>query len=194
MDYFKNLIKKINNNKNIISVTNLDIKTCENNYSFELFGKTISDEVKTIYNTYITFKLSWECKINKQRGFVDFIPYKKIILEHENLCAGIEDFESELIDEQDKVIGDIKHWYPVFTFPNGDKFCYDDRTGNILFYEHDVFDVGINLHGLVIADSIDSLFKNWSNVLFVDIYDWSEGVSENGIDISKEIFEFVSQL
>ncbi len=192
MDYFESVIKKINNKK-IISITKLDVKTCENDYAFELFKPPVSDEVKKIYNTYTLFKLSWECNTNKQRGFVNFVPYQRIIPEHENLCAEIDDVEREQIDNQDKVICDIKHWYPVFTFPNGDKFCYDDRTGKIHFYEHDVFDIGINLHGLVIADSIDSLFKNWSNILFVDIYDWSEGVNEHGIDICKEIFGFVSQ-
>ncbi len=36
--------------------------------------------------------------------------------------------------------------------------------------EHEVFDTGGDLHGLLIAESIDELLKNWSKVLFVDIY------------------------
>ena len=35
---------------------------------------------------------------------------------------------------------------------------------------HEVFDTGGDLHGLLIAESIDELLKNWSKVLFVDIY------------------------
>lgn len=31
--------------------------------------------------------------------------------------------------------------------------------------------------------------KNWSKVLFVDIYDWYDGVSEQGIDLHKPVFE-----
>ncbi len=55
--------------------------------------------------------------------------------------------------------------------------------------EHEVFDSGINLHGLVIADSIDSLLENWSKVLFIDIYDWHEGVNEHGIDLSRPVYK-----
>ena len=42
----------------------------------------------------------------------------------------------------------------------------------------DVFDIGTNLNGLVIAKSIDFLLENWSKVLFVDIYDWYQGCDE----------------
>ncbi len=52
----------------------------------------------------------------------------------------------------------------------------------------DVFDTGTNLNGLVIAKSIDFLLENWSKVLFVDIYDWYQGVNEEGIDINKPIY------
>lgn len=45
MDYFESVIKKINNKK-IISITKLDVKTCENDYAFELFKPPVSDEVK----------------------------------------------------------------------------------------------------------------------------------------------------
>lgn len=194
MDYFKYVMKILENNKDIVWVNKCEYKIENIKCQFELFGNNISENSKLIYSTYSQFKLNWQSKVNKDRGFIDFIPYSKLISEHEKLCTENEEIEDDVIEEQDKVIDDIQHWYPLFLFPNGDRFCYDNRTGQILFFEHDVFDSGINLHGLVIADSIDVLFANWSKILFIDIYDWYEGVNDNGIDISKKIFDFVRNL
>ncbi|MDT8719723.1 hypothetical protein IAI10_24120 [Clostridium sp. 19966] len=81
---------------------------------------------------------------------------------------------------------------PVFRFPNDDMFCIDKRNGKVVFFEHDVFDTGINLHGLVIAKSIEDLIIKWSKVLFIDIYDWYEGVNEvEGIDLSKDVYKTI---
>ena len=49
--------------------------------------------------------------------------------------------------------------------------------------------MGINLHGLIIANSLDFLLENWSKSLFVDIYDWAEGVNEQCIDLKKPVFK-----
>ena len=57
-----------------------------------------------------------------------------------------------------------------------------------------MFDTGINLHGLVIAESIDSLLENWSKVLFIDIYDWYKGVNEHGIDLSRPVYKEIIQI
>lgn len=194
MDYFKYVMEILEKNNDIVQVNKCEYKLEHNEYSYELFKNNISENSKFIYNTYSLFKLDWKSKVNKDRGFIDFIPYSKLIMEHEKLCSEIEDIENDIIEEQDKAIEDIRHWYPLFGFPNGDKFCFDDRTGKIVFFEHDVFDYGINLHGLVIADSIDLLLTDWSKILFIDIYDWFEGVNDKGLDISKKIFDFVRGL
>ncbi len=194
MDYFECALEKLDKWSEIISVNKCEFILENHDYSFELFENRISQDVKTIYNKYNLLELSWESKINNDKGFVDLIPYSKIITEHEKLLSEIENIDEDIIEKQDKVINDIQHWYPVFLFPNGDKFCFDNRTGQIVFFEHDVFDSGINLHGLVIADSIDLLLINWSKLLFIDIYDWFEGVDDNGLDVNKEIFDFVRSL
>jgi hypothetical protein len=194
MDYFKEVIYKINSKKQDIEILNCDIQIRENDYSFELFKFGISDKIKKIYNSYSKIILEWECQLHKIYGFVNLVSYEKILSEHTDLCEEVAGLENGLIEEQDKVLEDILHWYPVFIFPNGDKFCYDDRNGKIVFYEHEVFDCGINLHGLVIAESIDVLLENWSKVLFMDIYDWYEGVNEGGIDIKKEVYKPILQM
>lgn len=110
------------------------------------------------------------------------------------MCELAENMDDDLIENQDAVINDLKHWYPIFSFANGDAFCYDKRNGKVVFFEHEVFDTGVNLNGLVIADTIDSLLEKWSKILFVDIYDWYEGVNEHGIDLSKPIYEKIMQI
>lgn len=47
---------------------------------------------------------------------------------------------------------------------------------------------GINLHGLVIALSVNDLYEKWSKCLFVDIYDWYDGINDEGIDVSLDIY------
>ena len=125
---------------------------------------------------------------------MDFVPYDKILEENEFSCEIAKDMETALIEEQDVVINDITNWYPIFKFPNGDAFCYDKRNGKVVFYDHEVFDIGINLHGLIISETIDSLLEKWSKVLFVDIYDWYDGVNEEGIDLSKPVYKNILSL
>lgn len=189
MDYFNEVVKKLHIKKQDIEILECDIQLYSNNYNFELFKFGLSDNLKDIYNSYEKFYLKWENRSSNIRGFVRFIPFERIFLEHRELKELVNELDNDLIDEQDEVIEDISHWYPIFIFPNGDKFCYDDRDGKIVFFEHDVFDCGMNLHGLVIAETIDNLFLNWSKVLFVDIYDWYEGVNESGIDINKDVYK-----
>ncbi|MEH2959142.1 hypothetical protein [Candidatus Merdisoma sp. JLR.KK006] len=187
IDYFMEL-KKLSNKDNNIEIVKRNVIECKMNHTFEFFKFGISDETKHIYNTYKKFLIYWKNSMQKLQGFVNFVPYEDLLKEHEKICEIIDNIEDDLIEEQEKVINDIKNWYPIFKFLNGDAFCYDKRNGMIVFFEHDVFDIGINLNGLVIAKSIDFLLENWSKVLFVDIYDWYQGVNEEGIDINKPIY------
>ena len=194
IDYFKELCNKLKNEDSAIEIIRSDILECKMSYSFDLFEFGLSDEVKYIYNNYKRFLLCWEEKTQKLHALVDFIPYDEIREEHKLLCDLVEDMDKDIIENQDIVIDDLKNWYPIFRFSNGDAFCYDKRNGKIVFFEHEVFDTGVNLHGLIIAESIDSLLENWSKVLFIDIYDWYDGVNEHGIDLNKPIYEKVIQI
>lgn len=194
IDYFNEVYSKIKNKNSTIEILKNNMLECKTNNVFDLFKFGISDEVKYLYNNYKKFLLSWEEKTYKLCGYIDFISYDEISVEHELLCELANDLDEDLIENQDIVIDDLKNWYPIFKFPNGDEFCYDIRNGKIVFFEHEVFDTGINLHGLVIAESIDSLMENWSKVLFIDIYDWYDGVDENGIDLSKPIFKEIIKI
>ena len=192
-DFFKELEIKLSCKNDIKIIENSKIM-CKADYSFNLFRFGISDNIKYVYNNYREFKLCWEEKVLHLRGFVNFISYEKIFEEHKELCEISEMIRGNLTMDQIEALKDIYHWYPIFKFPNGDAFCYDNRNGKIVFFEHDLFDCGPNSHGMIIAKSIDCLFDAWSKVLFVDIYDWTEGVNEDGIDLSKEVFEQILKI
>lgn len=131
-DYFENLILELKEMSNVIIISN-NISKCEENYTFDLFEYYISDEIKYLYNHYKKFQVYWEEKTQKLRGFIDFIPYEKIIEEHKMMNEISGTIEEDFIENQDMVINDLKNWYPVFKFPNGDAFCYDRRNGKIAF-------------------------------------------------------------
>ena len=68
----------------------------------------------------------------------------------------------------------------------------DGRNGEIVFFDHEIYeyeDASESLHGLIIAESINDLFEKWSRCFFVDIYDWTVGVSEKGIDLSLPVYQ-----
>lgn len=71
---------------------------------------------------------------------------------------------------------------------NGDAFCIDKRNETIVFLEHDVVDGGPNVHGLLLAINFDDLIKKWSKVCFVEVFDWTDGINEDGIDVESIIF------
>ncbi len=194
IDYFKELKNKLNSKNSGITIIDSDIAACDKEHTFDIFAFGISEEVKYLYNHYKRFLINWEADTHSVNGYVDFVPYEQLRSEHELWCETAKDMEAGLIEEQDRVVEDFLHWYPVFRFANGDAFCYDDRNGRIVFLDHEVFDIGINLHGLTIAQSIDILLEKWSKVLFIDLYDWYEGVCEQGMDLSIPVYEAALRL
>lgn len=185
-DYFVELLERLDEKGYDIIWKKISINFQKRNNVF--LGYYLSDEVNYIYNNYDSFELNWEGKGHK--GFVQFIPYKCVDKEHMKLVEtmkGCYDIQQDCLEIKE----DIEHWYPLFKFPNGDSFCLDIRNGKVVFYEHEIYDSGLNLHGLVIALSINDLFEKWSKCLFVDIYDWYEGVNEEGIDVNLNIYSDV---
>lgn len=189
-DYFEEL--KINLQNKKMNISHENIKKHNKEYTNNLLGYNLSDKVVFIYNHYGLFELTWFAQDEKYRGFIQFIPYDDIEAEHQELIEMMKecyDIEEDYL----KIKEDIKNWYPLFKFPNGDMFCMDSRNGKIVFYEHEVYDTGINLHGLIIALSVNDLFEKWSKCYFADIYDWYEGTDDNGIDLQKEVFKDLLQ-
>jgi hypothetical protein len=123
---------------------------------------------------------------------------------HLSSFPDVQDMYKEMVDmaseaEQDEaelsineglraLIEDWRNWLPFVTFPNGDAFCIDMKSHAVVFLEHDVTDGGPAIHGLKIAKNIDELFLLWEQVAFVDIYDWSKGTRDNGLELRSPIF------
>lgn len=147
-----------------------------------------------IYSKYNKIKISWESKENS--GYIELLSKKEILSKQEELIELSKEFiDDDTIDDIDIIAEDLRNWLPIFRFPNDDMFCIDRRNNKIVFFEHDVFDTGINLHGLIIAKSIEDLILKWSRVLFIDLYDWYDGVDEEeGIDLTKSIYKAILNL
>lgn len=155
----------------------------------------LNSSLEKVYSKYKKLKISWECKYSNDNGYLELLNYKESFFKQEELLELTKNFiEDDSTVGIDIISEDIRNWLPIFRFPNDDMFCIDKRNEKVVFFEHDVFDTGMNLHGLVIAKSIEDLILKWSKVLFIDIYDWYEGVDEDGIDLKKQVYKSIISL
>lgn len=184
-----NVVKRLQNDKYNADIniqyndTTEDLLTTENNIDI-----TLPDELKMIHDKFSKVHISW--KRNDKRGYFVLLSLKEIYRVKEDFKTFVTDFclYSEL-DEKESIKQDLLSWIPVLYFPNGDYFCIDTRTGAIVLFDHEITEDYLNLHGIKIANNFNELIKKWSKVLFVDIYDWSLGVDENGLNLSEKIFD-----
>ncbi len=181
MDYFKNLEEYIRSKKWIY--------TKKEEYFQEkvesLKGIALNDEVKEVYEKYSTYIIAWKDASGKNIGYINFISSTRFEFEHKELVEMMEDIY-DFDEDEESIAEDIISWYPVVKFLNGDMFCLDERDGKIKFFEHDVVDSGVNLHGMTIADSINDLFYKWSIIHFADVYYWEKCCDDHGIDLTSE--------
>jgi hypothetical protein len=86
---------------------------------------------------------------------------------------------------------DWPFWIPVFRFRSGDCFCVDvrDPEMRVVFLEHDVMDAGPNLHGMQLARNLGELILRWSEVGFVELFDWTTACTETGLDPTARILD-----
>jgi hypothetical protein len=180
MDYFKELYEYVSNN---CEIQEHDQQLCDIKVP-DVVGFSINEETKYVYQHYSKFELGWY-KDNKYKGSVSFVPYSRLNGEHKDFVDLMEDVYDCNEDELG-ISEDIHNWYPVFNFPNGDAFCLDKRTGAIVLWAHDSLEGDLCMHGIKVANSIDDLFKKWSEIQFTDIYYWDEVVNEDGIDLESE--------
>lgn len=153
-----------------------------------ILGQDVNEDVRNVYENFEELEMAWFNSSGRLIGEIDFVAYKELTSANEELIEIMNesyDIETDEFDVKD----DIMNWYPVFRFANGDAFCVDIRNGHIVFYEHDVFDQGPNIHGLIIAKSLNDLFYKWSQIHFANVYYWEKGTNENGIDLSSEIVQ-----
>ncbi len=187
---------RINDITQGIPVSVIELEQIENS-----LGIVFPDLLRDLYlndSDGIVFSWSADNKVYGQGcniGVVNILSPKEILFMYNDMRSIVE--ESEANEEEmvgnpglQALVNDWRYWVPVVWFPNGDAFCIEkrDNANSIVFLEHDVMDGGPNLHGLKIASNFEELMVIWSRINFVDIYDWTLGVNEKGIDLSKEIF------
>lgn len=165
-----------------------------NNFQEELFnieldnilGFEVDEDIKNIYKHYKKFNITWFENAGKYIGEINFIPYHKLEIEHNNLIDIMDACYDVELDEFG-IVKDIIKWYPLFLFSNGDAFCLNIENGRVVFFEHEVFDTGKNLHGLIIALSINDLFEKWEKIHFADVYYWDELCNDGGINLESDL-------
>ena len=199
-------IKRILVDKQNVSVNRFEKKPVQNETSVLKMCEDIGISLpKTVSDIFCKetggFLFSWQAdkKVfgpDCQRGFFHFLSpleISEIYNDHLNLVK--ESLQNGLEEEEGykDLINDWPYWVPVFRFSNGDCFCLDLREPGqnppIAFLEHDVMDDGPDLHGLKIANDFNDLICTWSKLLFVDFYDWSQIVDEQGINLSSPVLQ-----
>jgi hypothetical protein len=118
------------------------------------------------------FPLGEECKY----GGINLISPFQIVELYIDMKEMVDDSRTRLHDGLDEA------WEAL------DAFCIDKRNETIVFLEHDVADGGPNVHGLLLAINFDDLIRKWSKVGFVEVFDWTDGINEDGIDVENIIF------
>lgn len=151
-----------------------------------LLNNVLDKYTKHIYEKYKKFEIVWYGAMCNYIGSIIFVSSDSLDKEHEELIKTMEACYDTELDELD-IVDDIYHWYPLFYFPNGDAFCLDVRTGEVVFFEHEVFEGSKDLYGLLIAKSINELYRKWNQIHFRDVYNWDEVVNNNGLDLSCEL-------
>lgn len=86
------------------------------------------------------------------------------------------------------LVNDWPNWIPIIRFMNGDAFCINKNLLSVVFLEHDVMDGGPYIHGVELDASVDGLLLKWSQIGFVEVYDWSHYIGENGIEVENSVF------
>lgn len=206
-----NLLPRINEIKEKLLITNkakintfqlkppiseIKIKQLSEKIEIELPSNLIS--ILSQESNGINF--SWEAESDVfgkscSKGLFELLSLEEIISNVQDLRLQVAEAKSENPDTNegyDALIRDYPYWIPIFRFFNGDFFCFDTRFNKnqfqIVFLEHDVMDGGPNLHGLKIAPTFEELILRWSKIAFVDLFDWSKGTDEYGINSQLPIF------
>lgn len=181
VEYFKELKEYLSKK---YTINNYSEKICVNSID-NILGFSINEDVKNIYNRYERFNISWFDN-EKYMGEIFFVPFENIQQEHDELVEIMEECYDVECDEYG-IVQDINNWYPLFQFRNGDAFCLDKRNGSVVLYQHEVYEMGIELHGLLISKSVDELFYKWSCLHFANVYYWDEICDDDGINLESKL-------
>lgn len=156
------------------------------------------DQVKEIYYNYLSIDLQWFANVNlkKYYGAFTMITLDQSLKYHNDLINLYYDSVDYADDypNPERVLDEIVNFYPIFIFNDGNAFCLDKRTSNIVFFDHSVFEFyDENFNGKLIANSYSELIERWSMILFLEQFWWSkDSLNNDGINLtSHSIAEFI---
>lgn len=165
----------------------------------EVVGVDIPPALRQIYSEEAgAMEFSWVAEEDVFGG--DFMRGNLSLLAPERAAQLLAEQRRQVLDIRAKgvngipegyaaMVADWPHWLPIFRFPSGDCLCLElrdrDAEPSVVFLEHDVMDAGPNLHGLRIGRGLKELVARWGRVCFVEPFDWSQVVNEEGIDLNN---------
>jgi SMI1 / KNR4 family (SUKH-1) len=164
-------------------------------------GFTFPDNLRELY-LYGSQSLSfnWTAAIETfgeecQMGGISILSPQMILNNYLEMIQMVEEakLNSDELEENPglkAMVNDWPNWIPVISFMNGDAFCINkkDNLSSVVFLEHDVMDGGPYIHGLEAASDIYDFLVRWSQIGFVDVYDWSKYIRNNRLDVGNSVF------
>lgn len=156
------------------------------------------DQVKEIYSKYLSMDLQWFANINQKNyyGAFTMITLDQSLKYHNDLINLYYDSVDYADDypNPEHVLDEIVNYYPIFIFKDGNAFCLDKRTSNVVLFDHSVFEFyDGNFNGKLIANSYSELIERWSMILFLEQFWWSkDSLNYDGINLtSHSMAEFI---
>lgn len=169
---------------------------------FETESQIILEQaVRDLYSEYLSIDFQWSVIANQKRfyGAFTMIPLEQSLQYHDELITNYYESVEYAYDypNPEQVLEEIKNFYPIFIFQDGNAFCLDKRNSNIVFYDHSVFEFyDGNFNGILIAKDYCDLIEKWSKILFLEQFWWSkDSLNNDGIDLASEsIASFINSV
>lgn len=160
-------------------------------------GLIFSDDIQNMYREISRTKITWSLEKSRENlyGGFEMIPIEDIVPMHDNMVEMLESVYDYASGDKEiecaKKLKVIENMYPIFDFCSGEAFCVHNKTGQILLFDHDAFElIDGNVNGLIIAENYSDLIEKWSNILFLEQFwyfeEYKRCVDEHGIDLGNE--------
>lgn len=201
MNYISQIlnVKEIVENNNF-EISKMDFNKIESKIGFNIINNfetesriELGQNAKEMYSNYYEIDFQWSVRSNRNYyGAFTMLPLKQSLEYHDDLIRNYYDAVDYSVDYENPitVLEEIKNYYPIFSFCDGNAFCLDKRNSHIVFYDHSVFEFyDGHFNGKLIAENYDDLIERWSKVLFMEQF-WGieDNFNNDGINVSSAFF------
>lgn len=193
--------------KNNFELSKMDFDKINTNIGFKIINKfetesqiELEEDAKEMYSNYLTIDFQWSVRLNRTYyGAFTMLSLKQSLEYHDDIIRNYYDAVeySDNYENPITVLEEVKNYYPIFSFCDGNAFCLDKRNSHIVFYDHSVFEFyDGHFNGKLIAANYNDLIERWSKVLFMEQF-WgtNDSLNNNGINVSSAFFaDFLKNL